>query len=101
MSGHLRKEIVTLEEMDKELLDKLKKAGIERILLCVQRGEALRSCVLDVSLEIAQKWGEKFDIPVFYHTQLLGLAMGFTPEEMGIQFNVVDSEPFLNQILKE
>jgi len=100
MSGHLRKEIVTLEEMDEELLDKLKKAGIERILLCVQCGGALRSCVLDVSLETAQKWGEKFNIPVFYHTQLLGLAMGFTPEEMGIQFNV-DSKPFLNQILKE
>jgi len=38
-------------------------------------------------IEIESRFGRKFDIPVVYYTQLLGLAQGFTPEELGIHMN--------------
>ena len=33
---------------------------------------------------IERAFNEKYDIPVMHYTQLLGLAMGFTPEELGL-----------------
>jgi heterodisulfide reductase subunit B len=40
----------------------------------------------------ATKFGEVFifNIPVLYYTQLLGLAMGFNPEVLGIHMNAID-----------
>ncbi len=38
-------------------------------------------------MEIESRLGRKFEIPVVYYTQLLGLAQGFTPEELGIYMN--------------
>jgi heterodisulfide reductase subunit B len=42
--------------------------------------------------------GEKLDVPVFYVTQLIGLAFGFEPNELGLQFNLspVDKIESLN-----
>jgi heterodisulfide reductase subunit B len=49
--------------------------------------------------EIEQKFGKKFGIPVIYYTQLLGVAMGFSQEEMGlVKMHRVDTAE-LNQIL--
>ncbi|MEW5760859.1 MAG: CoB--CoM heterodisulfide reductase iron-sulfur subunit B family protein [Candidatus Thermoplasmatota archaeon] len=33
--------------------------------------------------------GEKYDLPVLYYPQLLGLAMGFSPKELGFNLNRV------------
>lgn len=50
--------------------------------------------------QIAQKWGESFNIPVIYYTQLLGLSMGFNPEELGIYMNVTKCKNLIEHIAR-
>lgn len=38
-------------------------------------------------VQIRKKWGEYYGIPVLYYLQLLGLSMGYTLKEMGLQEN--------------
>lgn len=44
---------------------------------------------------LMQKSGEKLNVPVLYYPELLGLAMGFTPEELGMDMHRIDSAEFL------
>ena len=44
---------------------------------------------------IAKKFGSKFKIPMFFYTQLLGLAMGFSPAEMGFKLNRIKDKEML------
>jgi CoB--CoM heterodisulfide reductase subunit B len=39
--------------------------------------------------------GEQLGVPVLYYTELLGLAMGLEPEELGVSMHKVGVEPFL------
>lgn len=45
--------------------------------------------------EIEQKYGRKYDIPIFYFTQLMGAAMGIAPEKLGIQKHFVAADKVL------
>ncbi len=47
---------------------------------------------------IERAFDEKFGIPVLHYSQLLGLAMGFTPEELMLNQLRVKPIEFLNQI---
>jgi heterodisulfide reductase subunit B len=40
---------------------------------------------------------EGLNLPVFYYTELAGLALGFSPEEMGLDMHRVAVEPFLKR----
>ena len=48
--------------------------------------------------EINEKFGKNYEIPVLHYTQLLGLAMGYSPEELGIDQNVIKSSKFIEKI---
>jgi heterodisulfide reductase subunit B len=51
---------------------------------------------LDMRQEAAQHIaGEKFGLPVFYFTQLMGVAFGHTPETLGLNKHLVDGQPLL------
>ncbi len=41
--------------------------------------------------------GSKFNLPVLYFTQLLGLAFGASPQELGIDKHMVDAMPLLTR----
>lgn len=41
--------------------------------------------------------GKKLSLPVLFYTQLLGLAMGFEPQELGIQQNLTDFKALMTQ----
>lgn len=54
---------------------------------------------LEVNSIFKDQIGEPFSIPVFYFTQLLGLAMGLNPVDLGLvkRHNLKGVPPFINQ----
>ncbi|HEY3323228.1 MAG TPA: CoB--CoM heterodisulfide reductase iron-sulfur subunit B family protein [Planctomycetota bacterium] len=58
-------------------------------------------CQLNLDMrqkDINAKFGQQFDLPVFYFTQLLGLAFGVEPKELGLGSLVVDPMPLLHSL---
>lgn len=56
-------------------------------------------CQLNLDMrqkDIEAKFGEAFGLPVFYFTQVLGLAMGLAPRQLGLKSLVVDPMPLLS-----
>jgi CoB--CoM heterodisulfide reductase subunit B len=45
---------------------------------------------------LMQKSGEKLNVPILYYPELLGLAMGFMPEELGMDMHRIDAAEFLS-----
>jgi len=74
-------------------LKELKALGADALVLCCP------SCFLqfDNNQFLMEKEGEKLGIPVIYFTELLGLALGYTPDELGITSHRVDCAPFLDK----
>lgn len=59
------------------------------------------SCQLQFDLmqnEVSKFTGEKYDIPILLYPQLLGLAIGFTPEEVALHLNRSSTEKFLEHL---
>ncbi len=83
------------EDVAYKILMEAKKAGAEVIVtLC-----PLCHLMLDAkqkSLEI--KRGEKIGIPVLYVTQLVGIALGLGPDELGLNMNAVSPMPLVEKI---
>ena len=44
---------------------------------------------------IERRFGERYRLPVIYYPQLLGLALGFAPEELGFRLNRVKSRKIM------
>ncbi len=62
-------------------LEKMKVSSVDCIVTCCPQ------CFLqfDVGQESLKKLDIEFNIPVFYVTELLGLALGLAPEELGLE----------------
>jgi heterodisulfide reductase subunit B len=76
----------------REILSMARLAGADAIVT------ACPLCQLNLDLrqkDVEAKFGESFHLPVFYFTQLLGLAMGLAPKELGLQSLVVNPMPLL------
>ncbi|GMR04596.1 MAG: CoB--CoM heterodisulfide reductase subunit B [Thermodesulfobacteriota bacterium] len=80
-------------QLAREKLIELKKIGADALVLCCP------SCFLqfDNNQFLMIKEGEKLGTPVLYFTELLGLALGHTAEELGINSHRVDVSPFLKK----
>ncbi|ADI74325.1 CoB/CoM heterodisulfide reductase, subunit B [Methanohalobium evestigatum Z-7303] len=48
--------------------------------------------------ELREKFGVDYEIPVLHYTQLLGLAFGYTPAELGINLNYIKNQTFLDKL---
>ncbi len=46
---------------------------------------------------LMQRSGEQLNVPVLYYPELLGLAMGFAPEELGLGMHRIDASEFLSK----
>ncbi len=44
-----------------------------------------------------QKTGEKLNVPILYYPELLGLAMGFSPQELGMDMHRIEAAEFLSK----
>jgi heterodisulfide reductase subunit B len=71
-----------------KLLDMAVAAGAQAIVT------ACPLCHQNLDLRQAQlekREGRKFGMPVYYVTELLGLSLGFTPQELGIDLHAVEA----------
>jgi heterodisulfide reductase subunit B len=50
-------------------------------------------------IEIKEKFGISYDLPVLHYCELLGLAQGMSPQELALDLHAVSCEPFLEKIL--
>ena len=50
-------------------------------------------------IEIEEKFGVKWGLPVLHYCELLGLAQGMSPQELALDLHAVSCEPFLEKIL--
>jgi heterodisulfide reductase subunit B len=50
-------------------------------------------------IEIEEKFGVKYDLPVLHYCELLGLAQGMSPQELALDLHAVSCEPFLQKVL--
>ncbi len=50
-------------------------------------------------VEIKEKFGDSYDLPVLHYNQLLGIAQGMNPEELGLDAHEINVEPLLAKIL--
>lgn len=85
-------------QMTDAKLEVLDKEGVDCII------DACPFCHLqyDVGqLEVNKKFGKNYKIPVLHYSQLLGLAFGFTPEELGIDKNFVDCSALIEKLNKK
>ncbi|HHL40546.1 MAG TPA: hypothetical protein ENJ37_08570 [Deltaproteobacteria bacterium] len=74
-------------------LAELRDAGVDAMVLCCP------SCFLqfDNNQHLMEREGERLGVPVLYFTEMLGLAMGYGPDELGLSNHRVDVTPFLEK----
>jgi heterodisulfide reductase subunit B len=79
-------------DLSDRILDMARAAGVD----CVATACPLCQLNLDMrQKDIAAKRGRRYDLPVFYFTQLLGVAMGCSEDELSLASLFVDPEPLL------
>jgi heterodisulfide reductase subunit B len=83
-------------DIAKEKLDNMMEAGVDCIV------DVCSFCHLQFEfsqVQLNKELGEqRYNIPVLYYTQLLGLAMGFNPTELGLEVHVINTQPLLDKI---
>lgn len=86
-----------LARISGEILERAAEAGAQAlIVLC-----PLCHANLDLRQKQILDRNSKLDpIPVLYFTQLLGLAFGYTPKQVGLDKNIVDPMPLIRSVLK-
>ncbi|MDD5473758.1 MAG: CoB--CoM heterodisulfide reductase subunit B [Candidatus Methanoperedens sp.] len=81
-------------KMTEYKLERMKKAGVDCIV------DACPFCHLQYDggqVELA-KAGKTYNLPVIHYSQFLGLAFGYTPEEVGLHLNAIVSPGFEEKI---
>ncbi len=83
-------------EMTEYKLERMKKAGVDCIV------NACPFCHLQYDAGQAElaKAGKIYSLPVVHYSQLLGLALGYTPQEVGLHLNAVINSEFEEKIAK-
>jgi heterodisulfide reductase subunit B len=84
-----------VQSLTREILAMAKAAGADCIVT------ACPLCQLNLDMrqkEIEAKFGESYGLPVFYFTQVLGLALGLEPKALGLSSLVVDPMALVSRI---
>lgn len=87
-------EDLSLEFVKKKLEDLANASAECLVVMCPY-------CFLQLDLgqvTISRKSSRNYNIPIVYYTQLLGLAMGFSPREMGLHYHMTKIDNFAERI---
>jgi heterodisulfide reductase subunit B len=79
-------------ELSEKILSMAKASGADCIVT------ACPLCQLNLDMrqkDVEAKYGRSYNLPIFYFTQLLGLAMGCSPSEVSLSSLLVDPMPLL------
>jgi len=82
-------------DMAREKLQNIKDASADLIVT------SCGFCVFQLDrgqIEIKDKWGVFFNIPVLHYVQFLGLALGLPPEKLGVYNNAVPTDLIIKKI---
>ena len=83
------------EDIAYKILMEAKNAGAEVIVTVCP----LCHLMLDAKQKaLEQRHGEKIGIPVLYVTQLVGIALGLGPEELGLNMNSVSPMAMMEKV---
>jgi heterodisulfide reductase subunit B2 len=80
-------------QLTHEILSMAKESGVDCIVT------ACPLCQMNLDLrqkDVEAKFGCRYNLPVFYFTQLLGLAMGCSKNDVALGSLVVDPQPVLS-----
>lgn len=84
-------------DIAKEKLDNMKEAGVDCIVdVCSFCHLQFEASQVQLNKELGE---QKYNIPVVYYTQLLGLAMGLNPTNLGLEVHMINTQPLLDKIL--
>jgi heterodisulfide reductase subunit B len=82
-------------ELSKALLDEAKSLGIDALVL------ACPLCDTNLELhqpEIERTYQVEYNLPILYITEIVGLALGLSPRQLGLQKHIVSPRPILNRL---
>jgi len=90
-------QIAVSVDIAKEKLDNMMEAGVDCIVdVCSFCHLQFEASQVQLNKELGE---QKYQIPVLYFTQLLGLAMGFDPTDLGLGVHMINTQPLLDKIL--
>ncbi len=92
-AGYGITDVSIVKQLSREILGMAKAAGADAI------ATACPLCQLNLDLRqgaIEKAAGEHFDLPVFYFTQLLGLALGLQRKQLGLKSMIVSPKELLD-----
>jgi heterodisulfide reductase subunit B len=89
--------------VDQETALAIAKSKLDHVHVAEADGMIVVCPFCDIMYEINQRsierqYGVSYRLPVLYYPQLLGLALGFTPEEMGFRLNRVKAVKIVRQL---
>jgi heterodisulfide reductase subunit B len=94
--GGLRSAVLDVSlDMTREKFEAMKQAKVDCLV------NVCNFCHLQFDLgqvQVNKEFGTDYQIPVIYYTQLLGLAQGFTPKQMGLDKHYISTQPLLDKL---
>jgi heterodisulfide reductase subunit B len=88
---------LTLTEMVHAMTGRVLRAALEAGANCVAVGCTLCHTNLDArQREIEDRTGKPIGLPIFYFTDIVGLALGLSPKALGLRKHIVSPRPLLD-----
>ena len=82
-------------ELSNKILEDAKENGAEAIIVACQM------CQINLDMRqkaIEKKYNVSYQMPIIYLPQLIGLAMGIEPEELGLNLHFVETSPLISKL---